>query len=138
MPCAFIKRVLRPIGRRGATALEFGLVGSIFFLICFSVLDLGRYFLTLTELRVATNAAARSALVDCYRASACQLSSTEIQTIAAAEPFLDPNDLNLTVTQSSQGTSSTSITVTGSYPFTFLLPAWQSYIGLTTSVVFQY
>ena len=122
----------------GATALEFGLVGAIFFLISFSALDLGRYFLTLTELRVVTNAAARAALVDCYKASSCQLSSTQIQAIEASEPFLNADSLNLTINQTMAATGATTMNVTGAYPFTFLLPVWQSYVGIKASVVFQY
>jgi hypothetical protein len=48
---------------RGTALIEFAIVGSIFFMIIFAILDLGRYFFTQHTLQYATREGVRLALV---------------------------------------------------------------------------
>ena len=48
--------------RRGATALEFAVVGSAFIMLMFGVVELGRYYFTVQSVRLLAGEAARRAI----------------------------------------------------------------------------
>src|SRR3954466_2893687 len=50
--------------RSGAVAVEFGIVGLVFFILLLGAVDLGRYQITLQSLRDISAEAARVALLD--------------------------------------------------------------------------
>jgi len=97
-------------------------------------MDLGRYFITRHSLHTLTSEAVRSALVDCFnQTSACSLTSTVKSTVAAKVPFLVPGSIVWVTANQSAPNSATgvrTITVSVTYPFTFVLSAWT---GLFTS-----
>lgn len=109
----------RRLGRSGTTALEFGLLAGVFFALLMAGMDLGRYYLTLHSLHTLLGKAMRAALID-PQLTGC---SAPVSGLSAATPFLDPAKLTLCVSQS-VASGMTTITVTATYPFTFLLPAW--------------
>lgn len=115
------------LGHSGTAAVEFGLVGGIFFLLVLGVMDLGRYYLTLHSLHTVLGDATRTALVD-PSFGGCPASVTEV---AAGAPFLQPAALSLCVTRSVSSGLNT-ITVTASYPFSFILPNWVGSSGTLT------
>ena len=113
------------LGRSGATSLEFGLMGTVFFLLVLSGLDLARYYVTLHSLHTVLGDAARAAIID-PSLTGCISPATRV---AADAPFLQPSLLNLCVNRNiSSGL--TTITVTASYNFNFLLPNWISANGI--------
>jgi Flp pilus assembly protein TadG len=109
----------RQLGRRGTAALEFGLVCAAFALLLLAVMDLGRFYLTLHSLHTVLGSATRAALVD-PTLSGC---TTPVQRVASSAPFLQSSALSLCVTQGVSG-GMTTVTVTASYPFNAVLPAW--------------
>jgi hypothetical protein len=67
-------------------------------------------------------------MVTCFNQTAsCSLSSTNWQTVEANVPFLAASSLNPAPTATQTLNTSTgirTITVTATYPFAFILPAW--------------
>ncbi len=125
------QRVLRRLltDRSGATAMEFGIIGIVFFSMLFGIFDLGRYAVTLHSLSVLADASARAEII-CYSpniaannvaAAACSgdpLSTSSKQAIA---PFLYLGGLAPTV----QTTGGGPHVVKASQPgFTMLMPFW--------------
>lgn len=132
--CCVISSRRRRLGRRGTAALEFALVGSAFCLLMIAIMDLGRFYATLHSLRTVTGKAARAALVDPLL-SGC---SAPALLVASGVPFLQPSLLTLCVTQAN-ASGVTRITVTASYPFSFILPNWVASGGtLTDSIALSY
>jgi Flp pilus assembly protein TadG len=117
----------RRLGRSGAAALEFALVGGAFFLMVLGAMDLGRYFMTLHSLHTVLGNAVRAALVD-QTFSGCPATATQV---AAAAPLLQPSQITLCVARTSASGVNT-ITVTASYQFNFVLPNWVSSSGTLT------
>jgi hypothetical protein len=116
-----------------------------FVFLLFGGLDLGRYFITQHSLRTLISEAARATLVACYGSSiACPLPAASKTTVAAKVPFLVPGSINwVTASQSAPNanTGVRTISITATYPFTFVLPAWvglnaNSPIGESTSLQF--
>lgn len=126
MFCA-INRLRRPLGCSGTVALEFGLVGGLFFLLVLAVMDLGRFYLTVHSLHTVVGAAMRAAIVN-PALSGCTAPAAQV---AAQAPFLEASQLTLCVTQAlSSGV--TTITVNASYNFAFVLPSWTNASGTLT------
>jgi len=139
---------MRKLDRRGVAALEFCLVGGVFFTLMFAIFDLGRYAITVHSLHALANDGARAMMVACYSPakagivadtapSSCTgtyLSSAQMQAIA---PFLYNGGLTPTLTIQVQGSA---LAVTASQPnFTMLGPVWGKTFNapsVTTSVPF--
>jgi Flp pilus assembly protein TadG len=135
-------------GRRrdGTASLEFALVAIPFLFLLIAGMDLGRYFITQHSLRTLISEAVRATLVSCYGSSSgCSLPSASQTTVAAKVPFLASGSITW-VTPPNQGAPNAStgvrtISVTVSYPFTFILPIWTSLNAnspITESTTFQY
>src|SRR5689334_22316838 len=130
------KRQRPALGRSGTASLEFALVAIPFVLLMIAGMDLGRYFITQHSLRTLTSEAARATLVACYgstSASGCPLPTSGAYpsepSVVAKVPFLVPSSVtwvtaNQTAPNASTGERTISVTVT--YPFNFILPAWTS------------
>jgi Flp pilus assembly protein TadG len=130
------------MGQAGTASLEFALVALPFCLLMFACMDLGRYFITRHSLHTLTSEAVRSALVNCFNQPAqCDLSPTNKSTVATMVPFLVPGSITwVTANQSAPdaATGVRTVTVSVTYPFAFVLPAWtglfSSAIAETTSL----
>jgi Flp pilus assembly protein TadG len=117
------------LGEAGTASLEFALVALPFTLILIAGADLGRYFITQHSLRTLTSEAARATLVYCYsQPKPCPLTPALAQAAGATVPFLTaarigwPSGLHIETAPDVNGVA--TISVTASYPFTFILPAW--------------
>jgi Flp pilus assembly protein TadG len=132
----FIGKPLRGGGgsTRGSVVVEFAMIGFIFFALLLGAVDLGRYQITVQSLHDVTAEAARVALLHAGQATASNgqngTSATTLMTGAALKaavtasnptPFLAPASLNVTSALTSPNGVAT-ITVTATYPFTFLAP----------------
>jgi hypothetical protein len=108
--------------------------------------DLGRFLFIQQNLRTAISEAARAGIVspsnnianDCSTIKAIVAPAT-----GSAIPFLDPATLTLCVTKSTvttAGVTTTAISVTGTYPFSFNLPVWTGRYasGITETTSLQY
>jgi Flp pilus assembly protein TadG len=154
--CGSAPRPLRALlaDRRGATAVEFAVVGSIFIMLVLGVVELGRYFITLQSARSFTQEVARSALVLANRQLAngntdncsATLTSTNITppasggtlptitSIYAKTPFLQSGCAQPTISLACS--PDRRITVTTSCPFTFVVPFLPSGLqDLSTTVL---
>jgi hypothetical protein len=95
-------------------------------------MDLGGYFITQHSMQTLTSEAVRYTLVYCYsNTTACTLSSNSLHIVEAKVPFLTQASIVLTASQTAPDPSTgvRTITVTGQYPFTFVLPAWTGLNG---------
>ena len=119
--------------RRGVTAVEFGLVGFIFFTLLLGTVELGRYQFTVQSLREFSAAAARVAMINANQLAAQQggngASAMSDSAIKAAvltptnpTPLLTPGSLTLTSTVTTSAGGVTTVTINVSYPFRFVAP----------------
>lgn len=133
-----------PLGRSGTVGLQFALVAIPFVLLLLAGMDLGRYFITEHSLRTLVSEAVRATLVTCYGSSGtCNLPSANKTTVAAQAPFLNSGSITwVTANQSAPNSNGErTISVTVSYPFIFVLPAWSSLNAsspITQSISFKY
>jgi hypothetical protein len=122
------KRQRLALGGSGTSSLEFALVAVPFMLLMIAGMDLGRYFITQHSLRTLTSEAVRAMLIACYGATAaCPMGSSDKAAVAAKVPFLVAGSISWPTASQSAPNASTgerTISVTITYPFTFVLPAW--------------
>ena len=131
--------------RSGTTSLEFALVATPFVFLLMAGMDLGRYFITQHSLRTLVSEAVRATLISCYGSTtSCNLPSASKTTVAAKVPFLTSGSISWGTANQGAPNASTgvrTISVTASYPFTFILPAWVSLNAsspITETTSFQY
>jgi Flp pilus assembly protein TadG len=120
------------------TSLEFAFVAVAFFLLLFAGIDLSRYFLTWHGLNTLAAEAARAWMVNNGPAYSCaHPTSGTAATVAQSAPFLKPNRLTLCViknqTTSNGVVTSTTLVVTASYPFSFMIPPLSAANGTLSS-----
>jgi Flp pilus assembly protein TadG len=130
---ARLRDILRD--RKGAAALEFVLVGGIFFIVMLAVIDLGRYYMFLHSARHATSEAGRAALI----ASACTSPSTvgNAARDSVRAGFLGPS-FNLTAT-CSEAQGIRTWTITSSRPFRWIIPVFGTTdTPINETVIFTY
>lgn len=134
-----------PLGRSGSVGLQFAFVAIPFVLLLLAGMDLGRYFITRHSLRTLISETVRATLISCYGSTgACNLPSASKTTVAAKVPFLNSASITWVTANQSAPNASTgvkTITVTVSYPFIFVLPAWVSLNAtspITESISFQF
>jgi Flp pilus assembly protein TadG len=121
---------MRRLDQRGVAALEFCLVGVVFFTLMFAAFDLGRYAITVQSLRALANAGARAIMINCYTdaaiaktAPSCSGDPLSVADKRAAAPFLYNG--GLTPTLNAPAAASSPANVTASQPgFTMKLPIW--------------
>ena len=117
--------------RRGSASLEFAFIAVPFFLLLFGIADMGRYLLFSHGVNAITSEAARYMMVQIMTGSSftngCHTGSSVAAQVESAAPYLDQTQLNFCTTTSTitptGGTPATKVTVTASYPFTFMFPA---------------
>ena len=140
--------MMRKLDQRGVAALEFCLVGAVFFMLVFAIFDLGRYAITVQSLRTLANTGARKMMIACYTpaviASTSPSGCTDINTYFPstdrpdAAPFLYGTGPNPRPTLSATSGGS-ALTVTASVSFTAMMPVWGSALNTpsaATSVPF--
>jgi Flp pilus assembly protein TadG len=134
---AFVKALLRAFAgsKRGAVAVEFAMIGLVFFVLLMGAVDVGRYQITVQSLHDISAEAARVALLFAGQTeSANARNGTTTSTLMSGAalkaavtspsnltPFLAPASLIITSTLTTPNGVST-ITVTATYPFAFLAP----------------
>jgi Flp pilus assembly protein TadG len=119
---------------RGSVAVEFAMIGFIFFVLLLGAVDIGRYQITVQSLHDVSAEAARVALLYAGQTTATNgqngMAATTLMTNAALKssvtspnltPFLAPASLTVTSALTSFNGVAT-ITVTATYPYTFLAP----------------
>lgn len=122
-----VRHNYRAFNRRGATALEYGIIAPVLFLFLLGIMDTGRLLWVYTTLNRAVEAAARCAAVN---TSVCG-NTRQIQNSAVAQAW------GMTVTPGvfSVSTPVCGVQVSASYNFTFFAPGFGS-IALTPSACF--
>jgi hypothetical protein len=105
--------------RRGASALEFALVGGTLMVMILAATDLGRYYLTMHALRTAAADAARAAIVSPLEPDC---GSTAVQT--RARQGILGSGFALSVQCAPDGPGMTRVTVTATRPFGFVMRAF--------------
>jgi uncharacterized membrane protein len=135
MSPVFGRRCRAVLGRSGTASLEFALVAIPFVFLLLAGMDLGRYFITQHSLRTLISEAARSALVNCSSLGNCSYAQAvpSPSIVWAKVPFLS-SALPLASLTASQTIDISSgirtISVTGKYPFSFILPLWTGIANL--------
>lgn len=132
MSCAFNKSGRWRLGRAGVTSLEFALVVWLFLMVMLGSVDLGRYYLVQHSLRTVAAEAARTWLAYDNNSNRNLSAQPTTASVAAIAPFLDVQDLTVTVNQPNNS-GITIITVTATYTFTAWSPLWSSTLDGTIS-----
>jgi Flp pilus assembly protein TadG len=128
-----IRNLLR--GRRGSASLEFGLVVIPFVLMMMGLTDVSRYFATMQNLRTVIADAERAAVVSASDyTNDC---STILASVSSGVPLLSAPPLTICVTKTTASTGIVTISVTGTYPFNFLLglSSWTSQSGTLSQTI---
>ena len=116
---------MRLSDRRGVAAIEFALVGGIFFLTMLAVMELSRYYLTMHSARNVVAQAARAAMiyptVGGVDTPAC---NTQTLLDAAGGLGFVANTGQLCVTRTTPSVGMTQIEVTLTAPYNFLVPVF--------------
>lgn len=139
--------------RRGVTAVEFGLVGLIFFVLLLGAMEMARFQFMQQSLRDAAGEAVRAALIqanlataECYATqppNACPPSPptslpADVEAfVKSRTPFLDPDLLSFTFESDDAGNGVRTIRAIASYQFHFLflpVPGWPSGLLAPTNV----
>ncbi len=121
--------------RRGAASAEFALVGAAFLMLLLGGMDAARYLATVEAVRSATAEAARlvvlrgGANLNAGNA-ACAGLAGPLLGAATRAPLLEAAALSVTLSGCATSGVVTSVTVTASYPFAFVLP-WFGASGRT-------
>jgi Flp pilus assembly protein TadG len=132
MSCVINKLRFLRLGRRGTASLEFALVAIPFFMLMLGIIDLSNYFATQQSLETAVSEAQRAAVTS-SSANISNDCSTIKGTVASVVPYLGPN-LSLCVTKTTSS-GVVTVTVTGTYPFTFILAVWSGNNGTLSHTV---
>lgn len=113
MLLARIARTAR--SRRGAAAIEYGLILPILLLFIIGILDIGRLLWNLTTLNRAVEAAARCGAINLIECG----TTAQVQNRAVEEAW----GLNVNVASFTVSTLSCGVQVVGTYDFVFAIPA---------------
>jgi len=134
--------------RRGATAVEFAIVGGIFITLLIGAVDLARFQIVRQSLRSVVEDAARSALITssstavsgggCTALPSGAALRTAITTPTNPYPMLTIASLTLTPTCAVNASSARTITVAASYPFSFVTPIYNFTGPLAASASMTY
>lgn len=133
------------LGERGATSLEFALVGGLLMSLLLGSIEMGRYMFTLECVRTATAEAVRLATLRGSQnmnagSAACANLSGNLADAAARTPFLQAASLTVTMGGCATQAGITTVTITVQYPFTFtvaLFGAGSRPINETAQAVFN-
>ena len=63
---------MKKLNQRGTVSFEFVVVAVPFFILMFTIFDLGRYAITQQSLRLLADAGARAMMINCYSGQAIQ------------------------------------------------------------------
>ena len=120
-----MKRLLHD--RSGVTAMEFGIIGFVMFMMVFAIFDLGRYAITLHSLEMLAAESARTQII-CYSpalagrpATTCSGDPLSVATKQTLFPFLYLGGLAPTVTTTTTAPRVVQAAQTG---FTMIMPFW--------------
>jgi Flp pilus assembly protein TadG len=118
------------IGRRGASSLEFALIGVPLMALLLGTIELSRYLITLDSVRTVAMEAARAATLRGNQnmnagSAPCTNLSGALAVAGARTPFLNPASLAVTMSGCATSGAITTVTITVTYPFAFTL----SYFG---------
>lgn len=132
---------------RGSVAVEFAFVGLIFFTLLLGAVDLARYQFMQQSLRSMAGEAARQAMIissagavaggPCATAVTAGQLRTAVTTPTNPTPMLAIASLTLNPVCTASGGVRT-VTVTATYPFTFVVPFLPALTDLTTSAALSY
>lgn len=120
-------RRLFGLGDRGATSLEFALVGGLLVSLLLGSIETGRYMFTVEMVRTATAEAVRLVTL---RGSqnlnagnpACTGLGGALAGAAERTPFLSSGSLTVTISGCATQAGITTVNITVGYPFTFAVP----------------
>ena len=117
---------------RGATSLEFAIVGGLFVSLMLGSIELGRYAFTLESVRTVTAQAVRLATIRGSQnmnaaSTACTNLSGNLSGAATRTQFLNPASLSVAMSGCATAGGVTTVTITVAYPFTFSVP----FFGIT-------
>lgn len=116
----FLRRArLAARSRRGAVAIEFGIIGTLFCMLLLGAIEVGRYYYTYQAVRTVVAEAARAAQVN-TTLSGCQ-SGGNIASDVLNRTALNSTGLTVCFTRNTAN-SVTTVLVNASYGFNFAVP----------------
>ncbi|HZT27004.1 MAG TPA: TadE family protein [Pseudolabrys sp.] len=117
-------RKARRFARRGAAAIEYGLIAPALLLFVIGLIDTGRLFWSYTTLNRAAAAAARCGAIN---TTACG-TTAQIQNFAVSEAW----GMTIDASAFTVSTRNCGVSVVGNYAFTFLTPGFNYVVPLGT------
>ncbi|SDB74469.1 TadE/TadG family type IV pilus assembly protein [Belnapia rosea] len=111
----------------GATSLEFALVGSILLSLLLGSIEMSRYMFTVELVRVAAAEAVRLTTLRGSQnlnagTAACSGLSGNLSGAGHRTPFLDANELEVTMSGCTTAGGITTVSIAVEYPFSFAVP----------------
>ncbi len=110
----------RHLGRRGATALEFAILGALFFIVVLASLEAARFYVAVNSVRTVMAQAGRAAMFD----ASLSTNSAAIYDAANAGAFVRGGTIRIqrqTTSSPIPGTTVVQVTVTFTGQFRFLV-----------------
>lgn len=86
--------------RSGVAAIEFAIVGPLFFMVLLGILIFGIYFGTVHSVQQLAAEAARASVQGLTDVERAQLAQTQVSSIVGSYPLIDPNYLNVSAATS--------------------------------------
>jgi Flp pilus assembly protein TadG len=118
-----------PADEAGTTTMEFALVGAMFLLMIFAILEVSLYFFTSQSLQTLTSLVARATQAGTVNPG-CP--ATIPTSLASQVPMLSLQSANICVTQATVS-GQIQVTVNSTYPFTFFSPLLPGDVGTLTA-----
>lgn len=123
--------------RDGSVAVEFAITFTVFLMLIFGIIELGRYTMSVQALAETVNEGARYAVVHGSKSSSPATASSLVSLVQNGSSLLTPSLVSATVTFSPNNAPGSTVTIVATYPWSpvvSLLPLSSATIT-TTSVV---
>ncbi len=108
--------------RRGATAVEFGLVIATFLMMTFGVIEVGRYTMIQQALNDSVHTGARYAIVHGSMSTAPATTASLQILVQNYSSVLTPSSVSVTVTFSPDNSPGSTVSIVATYPWSSAVP----------------
>lgn len=126
--------------QRGTSTLEFALVLPLVMLFFIGIIQYSFFFFIDQSLQTFVTYAARSAVIEAQASPNTNISNSNVTnfgTLLSVTPALDPSKLTLSINETTDpSTGITTVSVTGTYPWSLPLPPSSGRLSQTSTMSF--
>jgi len=108
--------------RRGAVSIEFGLLISVFLMLAFGIIELGRYAMTQQALNESVHAGERYAVVHGSKSSSPATVASLTTLVQNGSSVLTPASVGVTVTFTPNNSPGSTVKIVATYPWSSVVP----------------